>query len=324
VKRLAIVVLLAACGAKQPEPASSATKAAIAIAGADAGAGTKHGGSRANGPTRSVDLAAFVATPEVQSVTPADAAAMINVAGLRAHPSAARIREHVVDKLGDGELFDAIEWIAFVGPDVLHYERGAVLVRMRDGVDVSWAVERVLRRASPEARAEIEPIAGLRTWRLPDDRADRVVLRVQPQLGVMTREPQAAAAARAFAKVVPETPEVHDVLAIFGRDRGAHLAGVLPEGVVIDRLRFVVEGYADGGARFRFEGHCPDAATAKTSADHLSEWLARQGRGIAMRIATRGLLNDAQATANGDTISVVVDANERQIEALVELFGASR
>jgi hypothetical protein len=43
-----------------------------------------------------------------------------------------------------------------------------------------------------------------------------------------------------------------------------------------------------------------------------------------MRIATRGLLNDAQATANGDTISVVVDANERQIEALVELFGASR
>ena len=266
------------------------------------------------------DLPSFIKTDDVQSVTPAQSAAFVNVAAIRGHRLGDRLRDIVRRDTPGMDLFDDVDWVLSVGPDVTHIERNVVLIAVRPSADVEWAIDRLLRGVTgAKARATEIEIEGIRGRRLPEDRGDRVILRVRQDLVVLVREAQAAPAVRAFRKGGPGMPPAREMVGIYGEGSGARLGGIgAAHG--FDELRVAIEARDDGGAEVRLAGRCTDATTATTAAQELTD-LASMANQLAGRVSSRGIFADAKATANGNTVSMTATADEQQLTSLFDALG---
>ena len=267
-----------------------------------------------------LDLAAFLARPDVQSLTPANAGAFVNVSALRDHAIGPRFAELLRGMTHGLDLVDAIDWIVVVGADVLRIERGIALIRVRPGADVAWHVDRVMRaKASGAPWSEIE-IEGARAWRLPD--SDRVVVRVRPDLALITHEAEAIAATPIFEKGAPGPPPAQQIVALHAT-RDAHVLALLPLSTPLEELNVVVDSKSDGGLDLRFSARCADAKTAATAAKELTDAIAQVNAVGVGRLITRNVLDDAKATVAGSSINLALHAEPSQVTGILEALAAS-
>jgi hypothetical protein len=310
-RRIAIAaLLLVACGSPS---ASRAPEAPLEIAPLDAGGSPK--ATLPNPREADLDLAAWVASEDVRSVTEAHAAAFLNVAAVRSLPSAPRIRELVESKTEGMKVFDDVDWVLWAGPDISHADNGVVLVGVRPGADVQWSIERLMRGSSSShgGRLDEVDVDGVRGWRLP---GGKVVLRLRDDLLVIASEKQERAAVASFRKHLPGRPPSRELVGMYGTASGARLGGMLLPSGQLEELRFTVETQSTG-AEIKFDGRCADAANAKSAADSLNTILAQVNTG-SVRLMTRGILNDAKATASGEAVSIRIAVSESQLDFLVQ------
>ena len=80
--------------------------------------------------------------------------------------------------------------------------------------------------------------------------------------------------------------------------------------------------YSSGPYRIHAEGDCTDEAGATDSADALNN-LIKQQNSVVVRLATRGLLNNANVVAEGKQIKLHVQATQEQLEAVLNAVAAS-
>jgi hypothetical protein len=156
------------------------------------------------------------------------------------------------------------------------------------------------------------------------DNAERVFMRVQPH--VLTIVPKDKA--NEFARVMKRAaiaPRVRpgEALRLTVKDPWKQVAvpGLKFSQSLKELRLWIVPRASDGGADVYVEGDCTEEAAATDSADALTELLKRQNS-VAIRIATRGLLNNAKVEANGTHINTHLSASQDQLEALLQVVGA--
>jgi hypothetical protein len=142
-------------------------------------------------------------------------------------------------------------------------------------------------------------------------------MRVREDLVVVAREAQASAAAKAFRARAPAAFAPDDLVLAFAKDRSVTLPGAAD----VEEIRLNVEMRSDGGAHVRMAARCADASQASAVATTLTDGIARENT-PAVRMMTHGLLNDAHATATGDTVSLELALEDRHLATFVELLAA--
>jgi hypothetical protein len=109
---------------------------------------------------------------------------------------------------------------------------------------------------------------------------------------------------------------------MYGTASGARLGGMLLPSGQLEELRFTIETHSSG-AEIKFDGRCADASNAKSAADSLNTILAQVNNG-SVRLMTRGILNDAKATATGESVSMRIAVTESQLDFLVQALVSMR
>lgn len=257
----------------------------------------------------------------------------VNVARIREHPIGARMGP-ILQAIPQWHDFlkgapipvDPIrdtDWILIYGPSLIHTERDAVLVRYNvtdDAVDTTiLAIARTYDKGGPYDAG----VPGVKASLGYADNAQRVFLRPQSKLLVIVPPSHAREAALTFRRQAPRGPSANEAmrLVVHHPSNQISIPG-LKFSQSMTELRLWIVPRADGGAHVHVEGDCVDAEAALDSAERLTELLKRQNS-IGVRIATRGLLNNAAVVASGSKITLHIAASQEQLEAVLQLVAAA-
>ncbi len=262
----------------------------------------------------------------------------VNIELIRQHPVGGRIGPVLAaipqwrDFISAQTALDPIketDWILIYGPSLIHTDKDAVLVRYNaSDAAMDRAVEAIAKRYDKHGTFDTG-VPGVPRGTLGyADNAVRAFMRPQSHLLVIVPEPHIKEAAQVFSKQVPKGPPKDEAMRLVVKNpsnqisiRGLKFAQSLTE----IRLWIVPEkadAGADIGADIYGEGDCTDEEAAIDSADKLTEVLKNQNS-IAVRIATRGLLNNAKVVADGKKIKLHVRASQEQLEAVLQLVAAA-
>jgi hypothetical protein len=259
---------------------------------------------------------------------------LVNIAVIRTNPVGARMGPLLFGipqwndfMKGSQATVDPIkdtDWILVYGPSLIHTDRDAVIVHYSapDAV-VDQAVESIAKRYD-KGGAFDAGVPGVKASLGHADNAERVFMRVQPH--VLTIVPKDKATD--FAKVLkraPIAPRVRqgEALRLTVKDPWKQISiPNLKFSQSLKELRlWIVPRASDGGADVYVEGDCTDEESANDSADALTDLLRRQNT-LAIRLATRGLLNNAKVTADGTHIKTQLSVSQEQLEGLLQGVGA--
>jgi hypothetical protein len=264
----------------------------------------------------------------------------VNVETIRSHPVGSRIGP-VLQALpqwrdflkgsqaspgGTSAPIDPIrdtDWILIYGPSLIHTDRDAVLVHYNakdSAIDETIAgISKGYDKGGPFDAG----VPGVKSSLGFADNGQRVFLRPQSRLLVIVPPSHAHEAAATFKKQTPKGPPKGEAMRLIVKKpsnqisiRGLKFAESLTE----IRL-WIVPRNKDGGADVYGEGDCTDETAAADSADALTKVL-QNINGIGVRIATRGLLNNARVVPEGKKITLHVDASQEQLEAILQLIAA--
>jgi len=296
------------------------------VASAEAGAPAGAAGPR--DPGSMIGMAGLVTAGQVNVTL------LVNVAVIRQHPVGARMgpllwgipqwndfmkgSQTVVDPIKD------TDWILIYGPSLIHTDRDAVLVRYSapDAV-VDQAVEQIAKRYDKGGPFDAG-VPGVKASLGHADNAERVFMRVQPH--VLTVVPKDKAAE--FAKVLkraPISPRVRpgEAVRLTVKDpwRQISIPGLKFSNSLKELRLWVVPRASDGGADLHIEGDTTDDAAAVEVADALTDIVKRQNT-IAVRLATRGLLNNVRVVPDGSHVKTDVSVSADQLEALLQTVAA--
>ncbi len=215
------------------------------------------------------------------------------------------------------------DWILIYGPSLIHTDRDAVLVRytasdeMVDQTIVSIA--KTYDKGGP-FDAGVPGVKASLGWA---DNAQRVFIRPQPKLLVIVPPSHAREAARTYKTQAPRGPSAKEAMRLVVRNPTNQISiPGLKFSASLKEVRMWIMPKADGGADVYAEGDCTDEAAAIDSAERLTELLKRQNS-LGVKFATRGLLNKAVVVAEGNKITLHVEATPEQLEAVLQLAGAA-
>lgn len=318
----------AAADASPVEDGGEAPSDGGLVAAADAGAAPGANGPR--DPGSMIGMAGIVTAGQVNVTL------LVNVSVIRKNPVGARIGPllfalpqwndfiHGADaqKAGVDPIRDT-DWILIYGPSLIHTERDAVLVHYSAPDElVDKAVDAVAMRYDRGGPFDAG-VPGIKASLGHADNAERVFLRVQPHVLAVVPKDKAGDFARAL-KRAPIAPKVRpgEAMRLTVVDPWKQIA--IP-GLKFDRavneLRLWIVPRPDGGADAFTEGDCTDELAAEDAARALTDLLRRQNS-VGVRIATRGLLNDAKVVANGKRFEFKLAASRDQLEAILQIVGA--
>ncbi|MBX3185454.1 MAG: hypothetical protein KF819_00510 [Labilithrix sp.] len=259
---------------------------------------------------------------------------LVNIAVIRQNPVGARMGPILFGipqwndfvKGSNQTAIDPIrdtDWILIYGPSLIHTDRDAVFVHYSapDAV-VDSAVEAIAKRYDKGGPFDAG-VPGVKASLGHADNAERVFMRVQPHVLVVVPKDKAAD----FAKVMrraPISPKVRpgEAMRLVVKDpwKQISIPGLkFPNSLKEIRL-WIVPRASDGGADLYVEGDCTDEAAASDVADAMTDLIKRQNS-IAIRVATRGLLNNARVTPEGSQIKLHLSVSQEQLEALLQGVG---
>jgi hypothetical protein len=263
----------------------------------------------------------------------------VNVALIRQHPVGARMgpimqslpqwRDFLKGSQAAVEPIRDTDWILIYGPSLIHTDRDAVLVRYNANDSAVDQTIAGIAKTYDKGGSFDAGVPGVKAVLGFADNGQRVFLRPQSKLLVIVPPSHAHEAAVVFRKQVPKGPPAKEAMRLVVKNPANQIAirGLKFDGKLTEIRLWIVpqlpgDGGADGGADVYAEGDCTDEATANDSADKLTELLKNQNS-IGVRIATRGLLNNAKVVADGTKIKLHVAASQEQLEAILQLVAAS-
>jgi hypothetical protein len=258
---------------------------------------------------------------------------VVNSAVIRKHPVGARMGP-VIQQIpqwrdflkGSQSVVDPIQhtdWILIYGPSLIHTDRDAVLVRynVSDAI-VDQAVDAVARTYDKGGPYDAG-VPGVPASRGHADNAERIFMRPQPKLLVIAPPAHAHAAAKTYSKAAPRGPSPKEAMHLVVRNPTNQIA--IPNLKFKDSLKEIqlwIEPRSDGGADLHAVGQCSDEACAVDSSDALNDFIKRQNAAM-VRIATRGLLNNAKVFPDGNKVRLDLVVSQDQLEAILNLVGAA-
>lgn len=295
---------------------------------AEVDAGAPAGASGPRDPGSMIGMAGLVTAGKVNVTL------LVNVAVIRTHPVGTRlgpllygIRQWNDFMQGSQTLVDPIrdtDWILIYGPSLIDTERDAILVRYSTSDEiVDQAVDAIARRYDQGGPFDAG-VPGVRASLGRADGAERVFLRAQPHVLAVVPKDKAAD----FAKVLrraPVSPKVRpgEAMRLTVKDpwRQISIPGLKFPNSLKELRLWIVPRAADGGADVHVEGDATDAEAAIDVADALNA-LIRSQNTLGMRLATRGLLNNARVVSEGDHVKMNLSVSRDQLEALLGAVGA--
>jgi hypothetical protein len=264
---------------------------------------------------------------------------LVNVAVIRQNPVGARLGPvlQVIPQWNDFlrgsratlDPMRDIDWILIWGPSLIHTDRDAVIVRYSapDAV-VDQAVDDIAKRYDKGGAYDVG-VPGVKASLGHADNAERVFMRVQPNVLVIVPKDKAKEFARAL-KRKPIQPKVRpgEAMRLTVIDpwkqisiRGLRFSQSLKE------MRMWIIPRADGGADIYAEGDTTDAAAATQIADDLTQVIKQYNQmaflGLSVSMMTRRLLDGARVVPDGTQVKLHVSASQAQLEAVLGLVAAA-
>lgn len=295
------------------------------VASADAGA--SGGGQGPSDPGSMIGMRGLLAAGEINVTL------LVNVAVIRKDPIGARLgpvltslpqwRDFLKGSQAAIEPIRDTDWILIYGPSLIHTDRDAVIVHYNvpDAV-VDRAVD-VIAQSYDRGGPFDAGVPGVRASIGHADNAERVFLRVQPQVLVVVPKKNAVDFAKAMRRA-PISPKVRpgEAMRLVVKDPWKQVAiPGLRFSQSVKEIRMWIVPTASGTADVFLEGDTTDEASAVQTAADLTEVLRRQNAGF-VRIVTRGLLNDAKVEAEGTRMKLVIHATPEQMKAVFNAVAA--
>ncbi len=212
-----------------------------------------------------------------------------------------------------------VDWIRIYGPSLIRTEKDAVIVHFnmtdaRAARDIT-----ILSKHDVNGGAYDAGVPGVRAWRGHADRAWRVFMLPRTHVAVMVPPEKANETARVFSRLEPHL-NMHEGEAVWIMVKNpSHPMPFLPTSLT--ELRFWATPRADGGADAFAEADAPDEESARLAARQIHT-LGNQMNSLAVKLVTRGLLNDVEVTSEGSMVKVHFAASQEQLEALYDLVSA--
>lgn len=283
------------------------------------------------GGTGPVDPTAGVPT---LNTGPQNIVLVVNSAVIRKHPVGARMGP-VIQQIpqwrdflkGSQSVVDPIQhtdWILIYGPSLIHTDRDAVLVRYNVSDDIVDKAVDAVARTYDKGGPYDAGVPGVPASRGHADNAERIFMRPQPKLLVISPPAHAYAAALTYKKSAPRGPNAKEAMHLLVRNPSAQIA--IPNLKFKDQLKTIdlwIEPRTDNGADVHVLGQCTDEACAIDTADAMNDVIKRQNSSIGVRIATRGLLNNAKVVAEGNKVKLDLVVTQEQLEAFLQLAAAA-
>lgn len=297
---------------------------AIADAGGDAEP------SAATGPR---DPAAMFGMKSVVNTGPQNVTLGVNTALIRKHPVGSRMgpilqsipqwRDFLKGSQATVEPIRDVDWILIYGPSLRHTDRDAVLLRYNapdEAVDHAVAaIARAYDRGGPFDAG----VPGVSASRGHADNAERIFLRPRSKLLVIVPPAHAREAATRYKNEMPRGPSATEAMRLIVKNPSNQVS--IPGLKFKDSLKEIrlwIIPRSDGGADIHAEGDCTDEPAAADTADAMTD-LLRSQNSIGVRLATRGLLNNAKVEAVGTRVKLDITASQEQLEAILQLVAAS-
>jgi hypothetical protein len=314
---------LAALDASADLDAGEATDASLFAMG-DAGV-TDAGGQGVVDPVAGV---ATVNTGEQNIIL------VVNSAVIRKHPVGARLGP-VIQQIpqwrdflrGSQSVVDPIhhtDWILIYGPSLIHTERDAVLVRYNVSDDVVDKAVDAVAKTYDKGGPYDAGVPGVIASRGHADNAERIFMRPQPKLLVIAPPAHAYVAAKTYKTQTPRTPNPKEAMHLLVRKPHQQIAiRGLKFKEQLKTIDLWIEPRMDGGADLHALGSCTDESCAIDTADQMNDVIKQQNSSIGVRIATRGLLNNAKVVADGNKVKLDLVVTQDQLEAFLQLVAAA-
>jgi hypothetical protein len=251
---------------------------------------------------------------------------LVNAEVIRAHPLGATIGYLLrgVPQWNDfmsGTDIDPVrdtDWVMISGPSLINTMRDVVLLHYSaPAAAVERAIQVVSRKYAQGGPVDAG-VPGVRATRVHADRAERVILRGQPQvLAVVPPNVVEKVARQLRMSRVP--PHVRPGEAVYLRlVNPHHPMPEIPESIREMRLRVVPR--PDEGADVFIEGDTPDAETAADAAEAVRR-VVRRHNDMITSLVTHGLLDHVEVTSEGPLVKAHLVASRDQIQTLVLLVG---
>jgi hypothetical protein len=256
----------------------------------------------------------------------------VNTAVIRKNPVGARMGP-VLQQIpqwkdflkGSQTLVDPVQqtdWILIYGPSLRHTDRCAVLVHYNvSDQAVDQAVDGIAKGYDKGGPYDAG-VPGVKASMGYADQAQRVFLRPQSKLLVIVPPAHAKEAAQTYKAQAPRGPAPNEAMRLVVKHPSKQI--FIPNLKFQDsltELRLWIVPRADGGADVHAEGDATDEAGATDSADALNNLIKSQNS-IGVRIATRGLLNNANVRAEGKQIRLDLQVSQEQLEAVLNAVAA--
>lgn len=280
------------------------------------------------------DPGAMIGMPGLISAGTVNVTLLVNISVIRQNPVGARMGPllHGIPQWADfmkgaQTAVDPVrdtDWILIYGPSLIHTERDAVIVHYSttDAI-VDNAADATSKRYDKGGPFDAG-VPGVKAWLGHADQAERVFIRGQPKVLIIVPKDKAKDFAT-LAKRATINPRVRpgEALRLTVKDpwKQISIKGLKINESVKEIRLWIIPRPRDGGADVWVEGDCTDEAAAIDAADALTDVLKRQNS-MGVRIATRGLLNNAKVEADGTHIKSHLSVSQEQLEALLQGVGA--
>lgn len=259
---------------------------------------------------------------------------VVNSAVIRKHPVGARLGP-VIQQIpqwrdflkGSQSVVDPIhhtDWILIYGPSLIHTERDAVLVRYNVSDDVVDKAVDAVAKTYDKGGPYDAGVPGVVASRGHADNAERIFMRPQAKLLVIAPPAHAYVAAKTYKTQTPRAPSSKEAMHLLVRKPHQQIAiRNLKFKETLKTIDLWIEPRPDGGADLHVLGSCADEACAVDTADQMNDVIRQQNSSIGVRIATRGLLNNAKVVAEGNKVKLDLVVTQDQLEAFLQLTAAA-
>jgi hypothetical protein len=209
------------------------------------------------------------------------------------------------------------DWVLISGPGLIDTSNDVIIVRYSapDAV-VDKAIDVVSKKYEHGGPFDAG-VPGVRAALGHADKAPRVFLRPQTHLLAVVPVPYANTAAKILvrSKVSPNVRPGEAVRLTLKRPN--HPFPDIPK--TVSELRLWVLPRSDGSAEVFAEGDTASDAEAVAAADDIGKVVGRFKSNFLVRALTKGLLNGVDVKSSGKLVTLHLDANQEQLEALLSI-----
>ncbi len=272
----------------------------------------------------------FDAGPFIASPANADVFITLNQASMRKHPVAKRAgpllaQLPVFSALAASsiDLVRDVDWTMTWGSSVVRIDHGIFVTQPNvDDATTDRAIEGAAKK-HPNGGLFDAGVPGVDATLGSTGSSERAFLRPQSKLLVIAHRTHAAAAASELKSRRPKDPNPKETIRVVIKRPSTKLSlsRVKLDDVSELRATLVLKD-ADGSGDVRVEADYADAKKAAAAVAELNDAL-KNANSIAVRIVTRGLLNNAAFGTDGNRAVLKLAVPQEQLEGILQVLAGS-